>query len=270
MNELLNLDALLVRLINSLPSLISALVIFIASLYLAGILGKAVRRGMTLRQRNQELTEAITKLARLTVIILGTTAALQTIGFNLTAFLAGLGVVGFTIGFALQDVSKNFVAGLLLLLQQPFNIGDVIEVKGFTGTVTDVDLRATVLRTVDGRVVLIPNADVFTNPIVNINRIPTRRTSLELSVSNGSDLEQVRQVGVAAVSGLPGVLSEPPPGLFFRSLGSAVIHLTVFYWVNVQQVDPQAVQDAAVIALESAFRQAEIEMPFPTQVVINK
>lgn len=270
MAEYFDLNALLVRVLEFLPSLISALVIFIASLYLAGILGKAIRRGMNLRQRNQELTEAITKLVRLAVIVLGATAALQTIGFNLTAFLAGLGIVGFTIGFALQDVSKNFVAGLLLLLQQPFNIGDVIEVKGFTGTVIDVDLRATVMRTFDGRVVMIPNADVFTNPIVNINRDPTRRASLNIGIAYGSDLEQVRQIGEETAASLPGVLPEPAPRLLFNKFGSSTIDLSLNYWVNVQETDFLAIQDAVLVAVDGAFRQAGIEIPYPTQSVINK
>lgn len=270
MNELLDLDALLVRLINFLPSLISALVIFFASLYLAGILGKAVRRGMARRQHNQELTEAITKLVRLAMIVLGATAALQTVGFNLTAFLAGLGIVGFTIGFALQDVSKNFVAGLLLLLQQPFNIGDVIEVKGFTGTVTDVDLRATVMRTIDGRVVMIPNADVFTNPIVNINRDPIRRASLNIGIAYGSNLEQVRRIGEETAASLPGVLPEPAPRLLFNKFGSSAIDLSLNYWVNVQETDFLTIQDTVLVAVEGAFSRAGIEIPFPTQVVYHK
>jgi len=99
-------------------------------------------------------------------LILGIIIALQQVNFNVTAFLTGVGILGFTVGFALQDVSKNFVAGLLLLLQQPFNIGETIQVAGYTGRVSAINMRATELGTHDGQIVLIPNATVFTSPIV--------------------------------------------------------------------------------------------------------
>jgi small conductance mechanosensitive channel len=97
------------------------------------------------------------------ITIAGTITALERF-FPVTAFLAGLGIIGFTVGFALQDIMKNFASGVILLLQQPFHVGETIGVKGFDGTVLAIDLRATEIKAADGRVVILPNADVLANP----------------------------------------------------------------------------------------------------------
>ena len=146
-----------------------------------------------------ELTILIGTITRWTVIVLASVLSLEQVDFDLSAFLTGLGIVGFTIGFAIQDVSKNFVAGLLILLQQPFDLGDTIEVGAYSGVVLEVDLRATEIRTFDGRFVTIPNADVFTSPIVNFSRASRRRVNLEIGVDYDSDLAQVTQVTLEAV-----------------------------------------------------------------------
>jgi small conductance mechanosensitive channel len=198
------------------------------------------------------------------MIVLAITIALQQVGFNLTAFLTGLGIVGFTIGFALQDVSKNFVSGLLLLIQQPFNIGETIEVTGFTGTVISINLRATEMHTLDGRVVLIPNADVFTNPITNFSRAVARRVALEVGVDYESDLEGVRQVAINAIGSVHGLLGTPPPQITFQAFGLSAIEMTVYYWIDTVQTDPATAKDEGLVAMKGAFARAGIHMPYPT------
>ena len=109
-----------------LPDLIVALLIFLASLYAAGLLTKLIAAAMERRKTDNEIKLFIVQVTRWSILIAGAVVALQQVGFNISAFLTGLGILGFTVGFALQDVSKNFVAGLLLLLEQPFDLGDVI------------------------------------------------------------------------------------------------------------------------------------------------
>jgi len=153
-----------------IPDLVIAIFIFIISLYGAGLLVKYVRSAIERRKTDLEIRLVVDKITRWSIIILGTVAALQQGGFNLSAFLTGLGILGYTVGFALQDVSKNFIAGLLLLLEQPFDIGDVIEIGDFTGIVANVEIRATEIYNFDGQNVIIPNTDVFTSPITNYSR----------------------------------------------------------------------------------------------------
>lgn len=262
-----SLQQLLTQFLSFLPNLIASLVIFFASLVLAGMASRGLRRALLARKADLEISIALAVITRWAVLVLGTAAALSQIGFDLTAFLAGLGLVGFTVGFALQDVSKNFVAGLLLLLQQPFELEHVIEVAGFTGTVMSVDLRATTLCTLDGRVVEIPNGDVFTSPIVNFTRAEWRRIELQVGVAYGTDLEKARSEGLAAIRSLEGVLGEPAPRAIFQLFGDSSIQMTFYYWIDPAVTDLLSAQDASVLAVNSAFERAGIEVPFPTQVV---
>ena len=251
-----------------IPNIVTALLIFIVSLYLAGLLAKLSKTTLTKRKADQEIKILIEKIIRWSVIILGITASLQQVGFNVTAFLAGLGILGFTVGFALQDVSKNFVAGLLLLLEQPFDIGDIIEVGGYTGTVASVELRATEIYTFDGQNVLIPNADVFTNPIKNYSRYTKRRLDLTIGVAYNSDLELVRQTVLNVIHNIPGVLADPAPRVVFNTLGESTIDFTVYYWVDLKVGDYFGAIDTSITGIKTAFDEKGIEMPYPTRTIV--
>jgi small conductance mechanosensitive channel len=196
-----------------------------------------------------------------------TTIALQTVGFNLTAFLTGLGILGFTVGFALQDVSKNFIAGLLLLLSQPFEIGDAIQVAGYTGVVQNIELRATELKMFDGNQILIPNADVFSNPLTNFSRNKLRRIEIQVGVAYGTDLEKARQVAVDAVRQLPGVLEDPAPLVVFNEFADSTINFSLFYWIDTSQSNFSELSDSGFVSLEKSFAQAGIVLPFPSRTV---
>ncbi len=253
--------------LSFLPDLFASLVILVVGIYLSAILANALSRWLRGRKVDEEVGLLLARLTRWGLIGLTIAMALQQVGFQISAFLAGLGIVGFTLGFALQDVSKNLVAGVLLLLMQPFDMGDLIEVQGYTGIVEDVNLRATELRTLDGRLVLIPNADVFTSSIVNFTRTPRRRVSVEVGVAYDSDLEKVRQVALDAVRGLPHVLAEPEPFVWFHTFGDSSINLTVYFWIEAHKIVPPEAQSQAVQAIFDAFNAAGIEIPFPIRTV---
>lgn len=261
------LENMLQKFVDGLPSVIAALVIFIIAFYIAILARRAARLGMERRKMDPQVIPLVSKSIYLTVIILGLIVALQQVGFNVTAFLTGLGVVGFTIGFALQDVSKNFVSGLLLLLQEPFDIGETIEVKGFTGKVLAIDLRATEMQTLDGRIVVIPNADVFTNPITNFTRATSRRLEIKIGVAYDSDPELVRSTALEALAKVPGLLEEPSPQVVFDNFGSSTFDLTIYYWIDTAQTSVFEAQDSGLVSVNRLFQAAGIEMPFPTQLV---
>ena len=250
-----------------LPKLVVSLVVFTATLVVAGLLGRAVRRTMERHNADAELTLLMSKLARWAMIILGSVMALQQVNFDVTAFLTGLGILGFTIGFALQGISQNFVAGILLLLQQPFDIGDVIKVGAFSGKVATVDLHTTELHTFDGKTILIPNADVLTGAIVKYNHASHRYIKVVAGVSYDSDLDFVRQTTINAINDIVGVLKDPAPDVVFNNLGPSTIDFAAHYWIDTEQIGIAKAKDAGVRAIKTAFEQANIEMPYPTQTV---
>ena len=262
------LQEMIVKFLEFLPKAILAMVIFFIGLYLAGVITKLVQSALERRDTDTEVKMVVVKVTRWSIIILSIFIALQQMGFDLSAFLVSLGVMGFTIGFALQDISKNFIAGLLILLQQPFDIGDVIRMDEFIGTVINIDLRATEIRTLDGKIVLIPNADVYTSPITNYSRETNRRLELALGVAYGSDLDLVKQTALDTITSIESVLSDPAPEIVFENFGGSTIDCTLYYWFNAKEYSLAAVRDAVVVSINAAFEDKNIEMPYPTQRVL--
>jgi small conductance mechanosensitive channel len=248
-----------------LPKIIVSVIIFIVGLYLSALISKLLRKTLERRHKNAQATTIISNTTYGFLVLMVVATALQNVGFNLTAFLTGLGIAGFTIGFALQDVSKNFIAGLLLLLQQPFSLGDIIEVNGMRGKVIGIELRATEIKTLDGKQVLIPNADVFTSVIINFTKYPTRRIEINVGVGYETNLDHARQVALEAISSLPGVLPDPAPRIFFGNFGASSIDFTLHYWVDIFQDDLLDLTDQGVLAINTAFKREKIEIPFPVQ-----
>ncbi|NUQ37894.1 MAG: mechanosensitive ion channel [Caldilineales bacterium] len=263
------LDPLIQRIILFLPKLAAAIVIFLFTLWIAAFVARMIEGAAKRRQVDSETLLLLTRLGRWGTILFGVLWALETVDGNITGFLAGLGLVGFTIGFALQDIAKNFVAGIMLLVQQPFNVGDVIAVAGFEGTIEHIYVRATAIRTIDGLYVLIPNADVYINPITNYTKASRRRLRLQVGVAYGSDLEQVTRVALDAIRQAPGVLAIEPwqPQVVFQGFGGSSIDLTLFYWIDVAEISFLAAQDQGVKRIDAAFAQAGIEIPYPVVTI---
>jgi len=262
------LDQFVNAFILGTPKLIGALLIFIASLYIARLVSNLLRRVLNRRKAPAGVTHILAQLTLWTIIITGTITALQRF-FDVTAFLAGLGILGFTIGFALQDIMKNFASGIILLLQQPFHVGETIGVKGFDGTILAIDLRATEMRATDGRLVILPNADVLANPIINYSRANQRRVDLNLSLPHTSEPEAARRVVMDATQNVAGFVGEPKPVIAFTNLTSSALELNISFWVDVTKTDPVAAKDMLLLKVKAAFKNAGIEIPHPVQAVYS-
>ncbi len=254
-----------------LPKLIAALVIFVAGLYLSGLAARSVERAAKARDVDHELVVLVSRLTRWGVLVLGLVIALGQVNFNLTGFMAGLGIVGFTVGLAVQDVSRNFVSGLLLLMQQPFSIGDTIEVSGYTGTVVDISTRATELKTFDGLRVSIPNTDVYTSTVKHFGHVKFRRLDVSVGVAYDSDLDLVTRTVVKALAGIKGVVEsgDQAPIVVYNSFGESSIDLTAYYWIDLDEVGFLDAQNGAFITTKLALEAAGIDMPYPTRTILT-
>lgn len=259
------LSELLIAAVDFVPRLIVAIVVFLASLVLARLAGRAVRRAA--RHVDEEITRLLSRLTGVTVIIVGTIVALDQVGFDVTGLVAGLGLVGITLGFAFQDIAKNFIAGILLLVQQPFDIGDAIEVAGYQGTVTDVDIRATTLKAWDGQQVIVPNADVYTSPIINYSKYPARRIVLGVGLGYEEDLARALAVFMEAIRGIDDVLDEPVPAIYCKNLGSSTVEMEAYFWIDQTKSSLAEVTSKAVQALKEVAVREGINLPYPIQTV---
>jgi small-conductance mechanosensitive channel len=254
--------------VDFFPKLLLGLMIFALAYVISRWTARLVRRSLTRRGRDPELIVLLVLLTRWGILIAGIIFAAEvTAEGTLGSLIAGLGIAGFTIGFALQDVAKNFVAGILLLLQQPFELGDSIEVAGYGGQVRAISLRTTELRTWDGRFVLIPNTDIFTSPIVNFTRANPRRIELVVGVAADSDLDKVTRITLAAIADVTGVLEEPSPSVVFNTFGESTIDFKLFYWVDMDATGFNEATDEGIKNLKTAFESEGIELPYPTLTV---
>lgn len=255
--------------ILGIPNLITAVLIFFASLYLARIFSNLLRRVLNRRKAPAGVTHILAQLTLWTIIVVGTITALQRF-FNVTAFLTGLGIIGFTIGFALQDIMKNFASGIILLLQQPFHVGESIGVKGFDGTVNAIDLRSTEMRATDGRIIILPNAEILANPIINYSRAHQRRVELRVNLPHTSDADTIRRIVLEAIQSVTGYLSTPEPIIVFNDLTNSALELNASFWVDVTKSDPAHAKDEALLKIKSALGEKGIEIPHPVQAVFSR
>jgi small-conductance mechanosensitive channel len=170
---------------------------------------------------------------------------------------------GLALGFALKDILSNFISGILILVLRPFELGDQIVVGETEGNVERIELRATQLRTYDGRVVLVPNAEVFTSRITNNTAAPIRRSSVTLFIGYDSDLQTAVTVMTEAAQATEAVLKDPPVSVRIRELGQDDILVVVRFWTDSRRSDFVATTSAVRGAIVLAFKDAGIGLPDP-------
>ncbi len=244
---------LLLLALQFIPRLIVALLTFGIALLLAGPAGRSVQRALSKRIEPQGLPKLFAKVTRWVIIIGGGIAALEQVNFNVTGFLAGLGVAGLTIGFALQDITRNFAAGVLLMLRQPFVIDEVINAGGFSGRVAEINIRDTVIITTEGEVVIVPNIKIFEAPITNLSRSETRQRTIMVNLRDRENMERSMVHLRDTIESVPGVLAEPRPSVWAEQFSDNGVLLAVRFWVNARVSDAPAVHSAAVMALHRAI-----------------
>jgi small conductance mechanosensitive channel len=255
------------HLLDFLPRLGLAVLVFVVSLYLSKLFSGMVRRGLGNREQSPSAAKLVVDITRWGILTLGTVMAIQQF-VDVTAFLAGLGILGFTVGFALQDVMKNFASGVILLLQRPFRVGDMVEVGAYEGTVRAIDLRSTEIKTFDGRIAIIPNADVLNHAIVNYTLSVQRRIEVIVGVAYGTDLKLARDVALDAIRAVPGYLEYPASMVAFKEFGESSIDMSVLVWFETGQASPLKVRDAAIELIKAAFDTNQIDIPFPIRTVM--
>jgi small-conductance mechanosensitive channel len=250
-----------------LPRLIVAIITFVATLLLSGAAARWAYQNTKKAIEDEETRRLLAKIVRWGVVIVGTILALEQVNFDVTSFVAGLGIAGVTVGFALQDIARNFVSGILLLVRQPFNIGDAVEVAGHAGTVKEITTRDTVIETWDGVMEIIPNIDVFTNPIVNYSELPLRRRTVTIGLGYGQDVEQAKQIFLQAIRNVEGVQDEPAPEILAEGLGDSAMTLAARFWVNQETHNLFETHSRAVQAINDTAEREGIDLPYPTQTL---
>lgn len=253
----------------TVSSLLLALAILIASLVLSRLARSFVADRLLGRTRLAVGARyAIGRVFGYLVLALGILMALQPLGVNATTLAVFGGALGIGIGFGLQDVVKNFVAGLIILVERPVQVGDSIEIDDVVGTVTEVRARATVLRTNDDIYLIVPNSKFISETVVNRSFGKRQvRYSIPVGVAYATDPKAVEEALLEAAAGSENVLREPPPRVWFRGFGESSLNFELLCWTSKLLHSAGAFRSELNHLVYESLRGRGIEIPFPQRDV---
>lgn len=232
-----------------------ALLVVVVSILLARAIRRTTMRALTRGRAQANVTILLGNLAQVATLTVGVLLVLAIYTRDAFGWILGsFSVIGIVLGLSLQDILKNFFAGIWVLVERPFRIGDTIEVGGYSGVVEEITFRTTLLRTPDAQQVIVPNGTFMTSSVVNLTRFPTRRASIWLTVDDAS-----KPIGADDIRGVlrdaPGVAKEPPPSVELRSVTEGKARYLVTFWT----AERDAALSAAVAALRARFPQGEVQ-----------
>ncbi len=256
--------------IKLIPNLLLAIIIITIGILLAGLMRKLIRKLLTKFNTNPALTGLFTSVLYFGFIAVVVFVALTVLKLDkaVTSILAGAGILGLALAFAFQDIATNFMSGIFLSFRKPINIGDVVQIKTFIGKVEAITLRDSVIRTFQGQLVIIPNKEVFQNPIENFSLLGIRRMDLTVGISYGEDLRHVKEVTLKALEDLPGTAGQHPTSFYYSDFADSSINFTVRVWAdNCEQADFLEVRSEAIIRIKNAFDAEGIMIPFPIRTL---
>jgi small-conductance mechanosensitive channel len=271
LDKLFDPDPLLDRLREEAYRLIAALPLLLLSLlvvWLAWMLGRWLSQHTLLdrvAQRNPFLRDLTRTTVRWAVIVVGVLVALEIMNATsiVGAVLGTAGVLGIALGFAFKDILENYLAGILMSLRQPFAPRDHVVIDGNEGVVIALTSRATILMTLDGNHLRLPNALVFRSVTLNYTRNPSRRFEFEVGIGVNEDLVCAQQIGIDELGRTEGVVAEPPPRAFIVALGDSNVQMRFHGWVDQRTHDFQLVKSEAIRRVKLALEQAEMDLPEP-------
>jgi small conductance mechanosensitive channel len=255
----------------ALPNIFFGLVVLALFVLGARTVRSLIGRITRSRSKRESLARLLSRLAYVATLILGilVTATIILPGFTPASLVSALGVSGIAIGFAFKDIFQNFLAGILLLLTEPFTIGDQIKYKDFEGTVEDIQTRATTIKTYDGRRVIIPNAEIFTNAITVNTAYDKRRLQYDVGIGYGDDIAQARQLILEALREVEGVLADPGPEALVMDLAESSVNIRARWWINPpRQADVLDAQDRVLEAIKNKLSANGIDLPYPTRQIL--
>lgn len=253
-----------------LPNLVVAVLLMIVTVFAARLLQRVVVQFLPRVSHSVTINSLISTLAYVATLLFGIFFVLSVLNLDktVTSLLAGVGIIGLALGFAFQDIAANFISGIIIAVQRPFNVGDMIKTNDYFGIIERIRLRTVDLRQPTGELVLVPNRKVFENALINYSVNSMRRVDLDCGVSYDSDLDQVRKVVLEAVQQVPYLVRERAPEVMFTEFADSAITFQLRFWIPYKrQVDYVGAKSAAIMSIKKAFDGAGINIPFPIRTL---
>lgn len=217
-----------------LPKIVFAIIVLLIAIYIGIRVKRIAQKRMSKRTDDPLLAKFIAKVFQWGIILVGLALAMHFVGLGGIArgLLTGAGITGVVLGFAFRDIGENFLAGVLLAFNRPFDVGDTVESDTIKGVVKTLDLRNTHIRSFDGKDIYIPNAMILKNPLLNYTRDGLLRFDFVVGIDQEDDADKARTLILDKINELDGLLKDPAPVVAVEELAKSTVNLRVYYWVN--------------------------------------
>lgn len=249
--------------IRLLPLIVVAVVIVAVSWIFARFIVRLLRRRLLAQSGSQLLREVMARAGGILVMLVGLYLVLRIAGLTQLALtlVGGTGLIGLVLGIAFRDITENFLASLFLSLQQPFREGDLVEVASVTGYVQRLTARTTILMTLDGNQVQVPNSTIFKSTLRNFTSNPNRREDFIVGIGYDDSITFAQEVALKVLAEHPAVLQEPEPLVLVENLGASTVNLRVYFWLDGDQHSWLKVKSSVIRFVKRAFQDAGISLP---------
>lgn len=253
-----------------LPYIVLGILVVGVFVIIARIVKRVVHTAGEKTRLDVTLADLLGRLASLLIIILGVFVAAVVVfpAFKPGDLVAGLGITSVAVGFAFKDVLQNFFAGILILWRKPFIVGDQLKFREYEGTVEEINIRSTRLKTFDGERAVIPNGDIYTNAVLVKTAFDKRRVRFVVGIGYLDDIEKGRSTIKRVLDGIEGILPDPGPWIYVSELAPSSVNFTVYFWVESNQANVLKVSDKVATGIKYALDEAGIDMPYPHSVVL--
>jgi small conductance mechanosensitive channel len=237
---------------------VEGILLLLVGFVIASLVRGTLRNQLKRPHIDPQVALLISRIAYLAVVVLGVIAFFTRWFGSPALVFGGFGFLALAFSLAFQDILKNFIAGIFMLLERPFRLGDEITVDNHTGIVENIEMRATTLRTSEGEQVITPNSLVYTGTIINRTRYPTRLFTLTAKIPTGVPLDGLTEKLKDEIQSRPEIAKDPPPHVAVQPNIDGGLTLEVRYWLDYRRNDPLAVQAAIGRQVYQAIQSAEV------------
>jgi small conductance mechanosensitive channel len=211
--------------------LIGAIVVLVIGLWVVKMISKAIGAVMDKKEVDPSLTSFVKSFLNMALKAMLFISVLTMVGVEMTSFVALIGAAGLAIGMALSGTLQNFAGGVMILLFKPFKVGDVIEAQGYKGSVSEIKIFNTILKTPDNQVIILPNGGLSTSALINITQETTRRVEWTFGIAYGESFDTAKETLLGLIIADERILTDPDPAVVLSALGDSAVNITVRVWV---------------------------------------
>lgn len=256
--------------LRSLPAVLFGLLVLLLSAGAGLLVSQGVRRLLRTRVSSPLMRVVLARSGGVLVFLFGVYVVLRVAGLSQLALtlVGGTGLVGLAVGIAFRNITENFLASIFLSMQRPFETGDLVEISGVTGYVQQLNVRTTILMTLDGTVTQIPNATVYRSNLSNFTTNPNRREWFDVGIGYEDAIPEAQQLARKVLVEHPAVLNDPEPAVLVDSLGQSTVNLRVYFWLDGRQHSWLKVRSSVIRMIKRAFQNHGISMPDEAREVI--